>query len=368
MKKWFSKTTNWMFLISMLCIVGAVGSPLFVYLRYSDYGDYTGIAGLGSIGDFVGGTTVTFLTAASVFLLIGTNIMQRKELEMSRQSVDEMVNQTKASVKQMKASVRQAEEARKETQVTNETMKKQQFETTFFNMLSLHHQIVSDTQINMYDEWVEEDEVVSQAKLYEGRAAFEKLKEVLEERLAQEKYLRHINIEATHSWEKEMYIPSEEWKEEFLDNPDGISQDLLDIVYKDFHDEYGNAIGHYMRNNYRIVKFIVENVVKDEEEQKRIKEEEKRDTVVGDKRFYFGTLRAQWSNAEFELIFINALYGKNKKFKNLIKKHDVLDIRETKKEKLKDRLEGSFILKNDTPIPVAYNHLIEKDSDDEKGS
>ncbi|WP_176544114.1 putative phage abortive infection protein [Bacillus thuringiensis] len=150
MKKWFSKTTNWMFFISMLCIVGAVGSPLLVYLHYSGKGDYTGIAALGPIGDFVGGTTVTFLTAASVFLLIGTNIMQRKELQMSRQSVDEMVKQTKASVKQMEASVRQAEEARKETQVTNETMKRQQFETTFFNMINLHHNILKEIQYKDY--------------------------------------------------------------------------------------------------------------------------------------------------------------------------------------------------------------------------
>ncbi|HFJ9456985.1 TPA: putative phage abortive infection protein [Bacillus cereus] len=148
MRKWFSKITNWMFFISMLCIVGAVGSPLFVYLRYSGYGDYTGIANLGPIGDFVGGTTVTFLTAASVFLLIGTNIMQRKELQMSRQSVDEMVKQTKASVEQMKASVQQAEEAKKETQITNETMKRQQFETTFFNMINLHHNILKELRYN----------------------------------------------------------------------------------------------------------------------------------------------------------------------------------------------------------------------------
>ncbi|WP_240523729.1 putative phage abortive infection protein [Bacillus cereus] len=52
---------------------------------------------------------------------------------------------------------------------------------------------------------------------------------------------------------------------------------------------------------------------------KKIKEETKRDTFFGDKRFYFGTLRAQWSNAEFELIFINSLYERNSKFKNLIK-------------------------------------------------
>ncbi|MCC0758685.1 MULTISPECIES: putative phage abortive infection protein [Bacillus] len=150
MKKWLSKITNWMFIISMLCIVGAAASPLLVYLHYSGKGDYIGIAALGPIGDFVGGTTVTFLTAASVFLLIGTNIMQRKELQMSRKSVDEMVKQTEASVEQMAASVQQAEEARKETQITNETMKRQQFETTFFNMINLQHNILKEIQIGDY--------------------------------------------------------------------------------------------------------------------------------------------------------------------------------------------------------------------------
>ncbi|MEM5664341.1 hypothetical protein AAHB94_13135 [Bacillus toyonensis] len=65
---------------------------------------------------------------------------------MSRQSIDEMVKQTKASVEQMAASVQQAEEARKETQITNETMKRQQFETTFFNMINLQHNILKEIQ------------------------------------------------------------------------------------------------------------------------------------------------------------------------------------------------------------------------------
>ncbi len=46
-----------------------------------------------------------------------------------------------------------------------------------------------------------------------------------------------------------------------------------------------------MRNNYRIVKFIVENVADNEEKQK-IKEKTGRDSIIEDKRFYFGTLRA----------------------------------------------------------------------------
>ncbi|CGF77969.1 putative phage abortive infection protein [Bacillus sp. N447-1] len=112
--------------------------------------DLKSLGTFGAVGDFIGGTTVTFLTGASVFLLIATNIMQRKELQMSRKSIDEMVKQTEASVEQMAASVQQAEEARKETQITNETMKRQQFETTFFNMINLQHNILKEIQIGDY--------------------------------------------------------------------------------------------------------------------------------------------------------------------------------------------------------------------------
>ncbi|HDR4554361.1 TPA: hypothetical protein QCQ24_002324 [Bacillus cereus] len=104
----------------------AVAMPFIVY-----YFDFSYLKELGAVGDFIGGTTVTFLTGASVFLLIATNIMQRKELQISRESIDQLVEQTAASIQQ-------AEEAKVETQITNETMKKQQFETTFFNMVSLH--------------------------------------------------------------------------------------------------------------------------------------------------------------------------------------------------------------------------------------
>ncbi|UKS62924.1 putative phage abortive infection protein [Bacillus toyonensis] len=316
-----------MFIISMACIGLAAFSPFYFYFRYKGYGDYTGLAALGPVGDFVGGTTVTFFTAASVFLLIATNIMQREEL---------------------KASEAQAKEVRKEAKITNETMKRQQFETTFFNMLQLHHQIVENIQLNRR----KED--------FRGRKAIEEIKDIFEDSLGAKQYFVENPEKGINSWLVNFQI-RKRFLEKFLNTPNGISKEMLNEVYEEFHDEHGNAIGHYMRNNYRIVKFIVENVVEDENEQKRIKKEEKRDTIVGDKRFYFGTLRAQWSNAEFELIFINSLYEKNSKFKKLIKKYDVLDIRETKEEKLKGKPEGCFLLKANTIIYPAYNSLIEND-------
>ncbi|WP_242284702.1 putative phage abortive infection protein [Bacillus cereus] len=125
--------------VGFILVPLAIAMPVIVIcFDLKDWGDF------GAVGDFIGGTTVTFLTGASVFLLIATNIMQRKELQMSRRSIDEMVKQTEASVEQMVASLEQAEEARKETRITNETMKRQQFETTFFNMINLQHNILKE--------------------------------------------------------------------------------------------------------------------------------------------------------------------------------------------------------------------------------
>ncbi|MFU8691631.1 putative phage abortive infection protein [Rossellomorea sp. FS2] len=124
----------WIFtILGILLIPTAILMPFKIREYYKTrIEDYKTIADLGTIGDFIGGTTVALLTAASVFLLLSTIIMQRKEIKISQRSIDELVKQTNASVKQ-------AEEARKEAQITNETMKRQQFETTFFNMVTLHH-------------------------------------------------------------------------------------------------------------------------------------------------------------------------------------------------------------------------------------
>ncbi|ETI69445.1 hypothetical protein BAVI_07701 [Neobacillus vireti LMG 21834] len=109
-----------------------------------------------------------------------------------------------------------------------------------------------------------------------------------------------------------------------------------------------------MRFNYRIVKFIVANIANDENEQKKIKEETGRETIIGDRRFYFGMLRAQWSNVEFELILVNSLYSENHKFKELILKYDVLDMEVTD-----NPTPEIFKLKDSMDKFVAYRELIE---------
>ncbi|MBY0027950.1 hypothetical protein H7K20_12645 [Priestia aryabhattai] len=298
--------------------------------------NYKTLANIGAVGDFIGGTTVAFLTASSVVLLLATIIMQRKEIKISQQSIEELVKQTASSVKQ-------AEEARKETQITNETMKKQQLETTFFNMLSLHHQIVNSIKIT------------DLRNTYTGRGAIARLKAIYEDNFAKKLYFLENPEGGLNGWVNHSYT-RKEYLEKLFENDDTINQEILDEVYKDFHDDYGNSIGHYMRNNYRIVKFIVNNVANDKEEQEKIKETTGREPIIDDKRYYFGMLRSQWSNAEFELILVNSLYTENHKFKELILKHDVLDMEETNNIQASPEV---FKLKESMDKFKAYRKLIE---------
>lgn len=310
--KWSGIFSIFLIVLGILFLFTAVAMPFIVREYYQPrIKGYKTIADLGAVGDFIGGTTVALLTAASVVLLLATIIMQRKEIKISQQSIEELVKQTEASVKQ-------AQEARKETQITNATMKKQQFETTFFNMVNLHHQIVDGMRIK---ETIDEKEYI-----YIGRGVFKKVR----------------------------MLYDSAFKFEFPPNH-FISQKELDELYERFHDSFGNDIGHYMRNNYRIVKFIVNNVANDEEEQRTIKKETGSETVIGDRRYYFGMLRAQWSNAEFELILINSLYSKHKKFKDFILKYDVLDMEDKEDNSNTD----VFKLKKSMSDFESYKNLIE---------
>ncbi|MFP9126790.1 putative phage abortive infection protein [Niallia sp. BSM11] len=339
---------------------------------------YENLADLGAVGDFIGGTTVAFLTASSVVLLLATIIMQRKEIKISQQSIEELVKQTEASVKQ-------AEEARKETQITNETMKKQQFETTFFNMINLHHNILKEIQIEEFSgraaiEYFYDDLINTyDGKIY--REYCEKLKEeALEgdieilDGLIKQLYLDNQLSEYTDEFElhflprydyngfadmteKEQFYETidngqnKEWnrrkeqhlvyysqniygnyiaykelietidfnrvkdkfsnvyidkfKTNFLNQP---MKDLKKLAYEEVYKRNENAVGHYYRNLYRIVKFIQSEIFDVDDKINEI-----------EKRKYRGILRAQLSSFELLMVFYNVVYSqKGEKFKEIL--------------------------------------------------
>lgn len=309
----FKFNNNW-FKSGVALIILAILNPFFIMCISNTEFTVAQIDKLGTIGDFFGGTTVGLLSLASIFFVIHTIGIQRNELELTR----------------------------KEFETGNTTAKVQQIDNAFFNMLSLHHEIVNTIEADINNE------------RFFGRKAFCELKSKFEFDYAANisllENIKHDSLELNRLPTQEEYI------QKIFKGTETIDQKNLDTVYKRFHNQYGNDIGHYMRFNYRIVKFIVENVVADKEEQEKIKTATRRDTVIGDRKYYFGMLRAQWSNAEFELILINSLYSDNHKFKKLILTHDVLDILDI--EDAQKNIDY-FKLKDNTERFQPYKNLIE---------
>ncbi|RFB53707.1 hypothetical protein DZB90_24830 [Bacillus thuringiensis] len=290
-------------ILGVLAIAVAIATPFAILYELGWKIDYDQFNKLGVVGDFFGGTTVGLFTLASIMFVIAAIVMQKKELALQRIEL---------------------KLTRDEFSIGNNTAKVQQIDNAFFNMLSLHHQIINHiTTVEFH-------------RTITGREAIVKFKSIYEEMLQSKQYSLG-NFETY----------------------DSITQETLDEVYGNFHDKYGNNVGHYMRNNYRIVKFIVNNVAVNEEEQQKIKQITGREPIIGDRRYYFGMLRAQWSNAEFELILINSLYSKNYKFKKLILEYDVLDILETSQNN--KTLESKIKLKESMQTFIAYASLIEEE-------
>jgi len=355
----FSKILMYIFLVlGILSILSAFVFPIALRKYYMEkVAEYKNIGDLGSIGDFLGGTTVGLLTAASIFMLLATIIMQRKEIKISQESLTELVKQTEASVNQ-------AKDARAEVEITNETMKRQQFESAFFNMINLHHTILSNMKFkeligrdlikNLFDilekegkegylKYKIENEISDETKkhifidlfdletrdiflnmLYEKgnyltkeAYAIEEMKinnketpdfdpsfieiegdrfftykDLIENTTLTNEIIRLSklkNINSDHAILKDHYlINDEKWLEE------------KQIIYTKFYIEYEYLFGHYYRNLYRIVKFI--------NESKLINNDLKKE--------YRGILRAQLSSYELMMLFYNVSYSeKGKKFK-----------------------------------------------------
>ena len=120
------KKENIYILVAIIFVVFAIASPILFFLFYTNQiGTETlnEMAELGAVGDYIGGTTIALFNISSFSMLVAALVMQKEELKLQREEITK---------------------TREEYELTNKTMKKQQFESTFFNMISLHQSISKD--------------------------------------------------------------------------------------------------------------------------------------------------------------------------------------------------------------------------------
>lgn len=214
---------------------------------------------LGQMGDFFGGMLNPILAFLSFCLLLITIKIQSKEL---KNSTEELAKSSKALEEQSKS------------------LKLQNFETTFFNMISLHNEIVNNISID-----VKYDFIYSSTKHEKVSISYTKQPNIYTKRKAiDEIYLSfHSFIRTKNAFRK----PTK--------------------AYDLCHEVFQDILGHYFGNIYQILKFIhtTENI---------------------DKEKYSSLFRAQFSSQELGLLFFHCSGSiGSRKFKPLMEEFEFFE-------------------------------------------
>ncbi len=200
----------------------------------------------GEWGDFFGGVLNPILTFLTFMGLLFTIVLQQTELRESRKEFQRSANAL---------------------ELQNQAIEKQNFESTFFQMLLLHNQIVNSIDL-----------VKSETgQTTRGRDCFS----VFYTRLAK-------HFRATEEAHPEM-----------------TQQELIDLAYKRFWNDTQSELGHYFRYLYNIIRFVKDSDV---------------ETTT-----YIRLLRAQISDQEMLLLFYNCLMPQGAAFKKLVEEFALLD-------------------------------------------
>jgi len=216
-------------------------------------------------------------------------------------------------------------------------MKKQSFDSTYFNLISLQKEILSEikikdltgreaisqlfyelqdnifasryTEIKQYIDTEGENiirKILDTQKLADS-LSFEQYQYLTEankyfgirnDANRKEESENHLKNIVSFFKQNEMLLGSM-FKKNLLVNED---RDWRVSTYEEFYKNKENDIGHYYRNLYRIVKYIVESNLSFETQQS-----------------YIGILRAQLSADELKMLYYNIYYSnKGKKFFTLL--------------------------------------------------
>ena len=225
-------------------------------------------------GDFIGGIIGSIWSLAGVILFYVALTEQREDIKINRKALEAQVEALNQQIKEFELQRVELGETRKVFIEQSETLKIQRFENTFFQLFSLHHELVDKLSFK----WTGPFE---QTALLEKRAVLSKAFEDLQNKFTQSNYV----------WVKDSFgIESSK-----LDIPKTIeiAEVRMIEVYKELYfDDYKQILSHYFRNVYHIYKFILTT---------KLIEKSK-------KQFYASLVRAQLSSDELYIIFYNSMH------------------------------------------------------------
>ena len=289
------KFTFWAWTFVWIGLTIGILSTILFYCKNTEQG-----FGLNLLGDFMSGTVASIWSLAGLFFIYIAFLGQKQQL--LNQQLEIMYSQLEVKYTRLELAGQKLE-----MREQNETLKLQKFENTFFNLLSLHHQIVDGI-----DDIEAKETSKGRRNLLEERSSF-----VSHIQNRENKTVQHVTIKGRdvfkNSYQYLLNRIKREKETDFLDS--------YKIVYSAVQTDFG----HYFRNLYRIIKFIDETqFVNNKEENFRIQYK------------YTSMVRAQLSDYELLWLFYNCLSSNGKeKFKPYIEKFSLF--KNLPKEKIHDQ-------------------------------
>lgn len=212
--------------------------------------------------------TSTLFSGLAFAGVVGAILLQRQELSLQRKELEK----TREQVEAQRAALEGQER----------TMALQRHDTTFFQLVSLHHEIVRGITVLPYEIRNKQGTirfVRAGAVPASGRSAFGSIYELLK--------VYFGNMPPGELDEHERALEA----------------------YKKVSALYQSELGHYFRNLYHIVKYVDRSGIPE-----------------GEKKGYTNLIRAQLSSLELVLLFYNCLSVRGReKFKPLVEKYEFLE-------------------------------------------
>ncbi len=242
----------------------------------------------GQLGDLFGGVIGSIWSLAGVILFYIALNEQRKDIKTNQLALNLQVEALNQQIKEFELQRKELEQTREVFEEQSETLKIQRFENTFFQLISLYHEII--------------DKLAHKPKSFDEYSTdyFQK-REVISKAVSDLKYF--LKSYSEDNFRKTAIYPKDRSLEEI--------EKILRIGYETFYFKtYKQLLSHYYRNIYHIFKFIHKTDL--------IKKEKK--------QFYASLFRAQLSSDDLFLIFYNSMYEGlgYPKFLFLIKEFDIL--------------------------------------------
>lgn len=261
------KNGNWIF--------WAIGLGALLLMGFTLYYNYTYATSLkvdkqGIFGDMFGASNA-FFTGLSFTGVIIAILLQRQELKLQR-------NELELTREEMKLT-------RNEFETQNETLTKQQFENTFFQMINLSNSIINNSSL-----LENEDQFV-------GKQIFDKVH--------QETYRLIKNFAKPKEINDTMTSYSFRLKVE--ENKKNITLDEMNQIYNTAYQKYRHILAHYFSTLEMILTFVYKS-------------------DISEKDLYFNIIKSQMSTTEKVIFFYNCLkfFDESSELRKIVKDYNIL--------------------------------------------